>query len=159
MSTQPDLSSRPFQLTVERNMAASSHALFLAWTQQLDRWFAAPGTVLMSPEADTPFFFETHFGGQRHPHYGRFLKLVPDRLIQLTWVTGKGGTEGAETIVTVELTPQENGTHVKLVHTGFPTDESKAKHEQAWALVLAQLDERMVGLDQRSQPPSINLLP
>jgi uncharacterized protein YndB with AHSA1/START domain len=143
MATQPDLSSRPFQLTVERNMAASPHALFLAWTQQFDRWFAAPGTVLMKPEEDAPFFFETRFGGQRHPHYGRFLKLVPDQFIELTWVTGEGGTEGAETIVSVELTPQESGAHLKLVHKGFSTGEAKSRHENAWPLVLAQLDERI----------------
>ncbi|MGO8755069.1 MAG: SRPBCC family protein [Gallionellaceae bacterium] len=143
MSTPPDLSLRPFQLTVERNMAASPHALYQGWTRKIDRWFAAPGTVLMRPEIDSPFFFETNYGGHRHPHYGRFLKLVPDQLIELTWITGKGGTEGAETIVTVTLTPNKTGTHIQLVHAGFYTADSKNNHEQAWPLVLAQLDERM----------------
>lgn len=31
---QPDLSSRPFRWTVEREMRASANALFLAWTEQ-----------------------------------------------------------------------------------------------------------------------------
>lgn len=50
----PDLSSRPIQLTLERTMTASPPVLFRAWIEQFDRWFAAPGTVLMRPKVDAP---------------------------------------------------------------------------------------------------------
>ena len=52
----PDLSARPLQLISERAMASSPDALFLAWTRHFDRWFAAPGTVLMKGEVNTAFF-------------------------------------------------------------------------------------------------------
>lgn len=63
----PDLSARPFQLTVERLMEAPPDVLYQAWTKQFDRWFAAPGSVIMQGEVNTVFFFETvyKFEGQK----------------------------------------------------------------------------------------------
>ncbi|MCU1639751.1 MAG: hypothetical protein JWN03_26 [Nocardia sp.] len=135
----PDLSTRPFFLVAERIMAASPDELYRMCTRQLSLWFADPGSVLSRPAVNEPFFF-TAGGG--HPHYGRFLRLEPERLVELTWVTGAGGTEGAETVVTVELSPHGAGTGLLLTHAGFPNAESRDRHEQSWPAVLAQLDQR-----------------
>lgn len=145
---EPDLAQRPFRCTIERTMIASPAAIYSAFTDQLDRWFAAPGTLLIKAEVNMPFYFETRFEGQRHPHYGRFLQLVPARRLELTWVTGNPGTLGAETRLSIELTPQGEGTRVKLTHAGFADEESRNRHAEAWPQVLEHLDRCMTDQQQ-----------
>ena len=148
---EPDISGRPYSLAVERLINLKPETLFNAWTKEFDVWFAAPGSVLMTGKVNTAFFFETEFRPnedsniQRSPHYGRFLKLVSNEIIKLTWVTGAGGTKGSETIVTVELTPKDEKTLLKLTHSGFPDEDSKNAHQQAWPMVLEQLEKRYTG--------------
>jgi uncharacterized protein YndB with AHSA1/START domain len=139
---RPDLSGRPHQLTVEREMKASAAAIYRAFTEELDSWFAAPGVIRMLAQEGEPFYFATEYEGRRHPHYGRFLTLRPDELVELTWVTGTGGTGGAETLVTVELAATRSGSRIRLTHAGF-YDDAAAKQHEVWGSILAMLDERL----------------
>lgn len=133
----PDLATRPLSLVAERVMAASPAELYRMCTRQFGLWFADPGSVLMRAEVNAPFFF-TAGGG--HPHYGRFLRLIPDHLVELTWVTH--GTEGAETVVTLELPAHGAGTRLVLTHAGFGTAAARDRHEQSWPRILESWDQR-----------------
>ncbi|MFI1647516.1 SRPBCC domain-containing protein [Streptomyces avidinii] len=140
---EPDLVERPHGLMVERAMKASPEAVYRAWTEGFDSWFAEPGTVRMRAVVDEPFVFVTRHENRVHPHYGRFLALEPNRLVRLTWVTGAMGTGGAETVVAVVLEPSpDGGTLLRLTHSGFHDRAGAERHEKAWAdHVLPHLDE------------------
>ena len=124
-------------------MVASPGAVFQAWTRQFDRWFAAPSSVLMEADVNRVFYFETDFEDRRHPHYGRFLRLQADALVEMTWVTA--ATLGAETAVTVELRPEGAGAHLRLTHSGFPNEGSLDRHDKAWPSVLERLARCLTG--------------
>ena len=123
-------------------MTASPHALYRAWTDRFDAWFAAPGLVQMRAAVGEPFVFQTKYQGALHTHYGRFLNLLPDRLVEMTWMTGGEGTAGAETVVRVEFEARSPGTRLRLTHSGFYDEAGVRRHDQAWERhVLPHLDE------------------
>jgi uncharacterized protein YndB with AHSA1/START domain len=122
-------------LAAEQAFAAQPAALYQAWTAGFDKWFAVP--------------HESDAVAKRHPHYGRFLRLIPRALIEMTWVTGALGTEGSETVVTIKLAPANGGTHLHLTHAGFPNAAARDRHSQAWPAVLTHLAERLTNANTR----------
>ncbi|MEM7327740.1 MAG: SRPBCC domain-containing protein [Pseudomonadota bacterium] len=135
----PDLSHRPRRMTCQRHIEASPTALFEAWTTRFDLWFAEPGTLALVPEPGRPYFFYNRQDWGRHPHYGRILSAAPAEHVEMTWLTGNGeavGTEGAETVLRIDLVPDGALTEVQLSHAGFVSDASLAGHEENWPLAL-----------------------
>lgn len=83
----PTLGPSPLTATTDRLFAHSPAALYRAWTTGFGLWFAQPGTLSMTPQEGCAWFFYNRDELGRHPHYGRFLQLAPDKLIETTWLT------------------------------------------------------------------------
>lgn len=131
-------------------MTAEAQDIYKAWTDRFDWWFAEPGELMMFPEIDRPFFFNNRKDWGSHPHYGRFVELDKNKLVVMTWVTGKGGTEGAETVIRLELTALATGTHVLLTHSGFRDEISCKAHKDNWPQGLQVLDECLQKMKQEN---------
>jgi uncharacterized protein YndB with AHSA1/START domain len=124
-------------------MRASSQAIYRSFTTGWEGWFALEGALIVDPVQNGQLFFVVEHEGKRHPHYGRFLALKPDRKVELTWLTGKDGTQGAETVLSVVLEPRAGGSTLTLTHRGF-YDQARADHHgKSWEQILAKLDERL----------------
>lgn len=140
-----DVPPRPNELAVRLRMNSPPRAIYAAWTKGWERWFAAPGTAKVDAKVGGEYSFDVEHEGKRYPHHGRYLRLEPDRLVELTWITGEGGTECAETIVSVEIAAEGTGSVIDLKHSGFPTEEAMQRHEQAWIHVLGHQDRVLAG--------------
>jgi uncharacterized protein YndB with AHSA1/START domain len=140
-----EVQNRPNQCVIRTRMNSNPRMIYEAWTTGWEKWFAAPGTLKVEPKVGGAYSFETEHEGKRHPHHGRYLRLEKDRLVEITWTTGEGGTEGAETIVSVELESEGTGAVLDLKHSGFPNEESMQQHDKAWVMVLGHLDKVLSG--------------
>lgn len=143
---RPDLSARPLEMTCEHTVSAKPSDVYAAWTDRLDAWFAQAGTLSMTPKPGRPYFFYNRDEWGRHPHYGRFLDIVENQLIEMTWMTGNGaaeGTQGAETVLRIELIAKGQATQVRLTHSGFVSEQSRIDHAQNWPLALELLDQAL----------------
>ena len=139
----PDLSSRSNSMTLELRMKADAASIYNAWTRDFDLWFAETGELIMTPEVNRPFFFYNRHDWGRHAHYGRFIKLEKNKLIEMTWLTGKDGTFGAETVIRIELVPQDEGTVLRMTHSGFENEAAAKAHKDNWPLALEELDKKL----------------
>jgi uncharacterized protein YndB with AHSA1/START domain len=139
----PDLSDRPFGGQVVRDMGAGPDAIYKCFTTGWDTWFAVPGALIATPVPQGHLFFLVEHQGARHPHYGRFLMLEPNRAVELTWLTGEPGTRGAETVLTVDIATRDRGCRLTLDHRGFYEQDAADRHRISWYQILCDLDKRL----------------
>jgi uncharacterized protein YndB with AHSA1/START domain len=139
----PDLSGRPHDTQVVRAMRARADAVHRSFTTGWEGWFALPGGLIANPVPQGQLFFVVEFEGRRHPHYGRFLTVEPGRKVELTWVTGIEGTQGAETVLSIDIEPDDDGCLLTLTHRGFYEKDRADGHGKSWERILADLDRRL----------------
>jgi uncharacterized protein YndB with AHSA1/START domain len=70
---------------------------------------------------------------------GRFVELVPDERVVFTWGwQGSATVPPGSTTVEIELSPDGDGTLVRLTHRGLPP-EDRVIHEIGWVHYLSRL--------------------
>jgi uncharacterized protein YndB with AHSA1/START domain len=125
------------KLNVSRLIRAAPEDVFRAWTdpERMQRWFGTTKQIV-NPKVDGLFYLAMEHQGRTWPHYGRYLRLEKARVIEFTWMSE--GTEGKETVVTIELAPRDGGTQLTLNHLGVPDTEMGRGHQEGWTAIVAE---------------------
>jgi uncharacterized protein YndB with AHSA1/START domain len=144
------------ELAVTRTIDGPARLVFKAWTtpELLRRWWVPKsiGIVLLSCEVDArtggSYRFEFGVPGSDQPmaFFGRYLEVVPDRL--LVWTNEESGEQGSVTTVTFE---EKDGRTLLVVRDVYPStdalDEALASGSTgAWSEQFGQLDELVASL-------------
>jgi len=70
------------------------------------------------------------------------LEIKPERLLSFSWQKDSAHDhQPFRSIVTWILVPQEEGTELQLVHTGFVSDEDMISHTAGWNACLKLLSD------------------
>jgi uncharacterized protein YndB with AHSA1/START domain len=80
-------------------------------------------------------------GGEEHDVSGMFREVVPDRKLVFTWAWRS--TPERESLVTVELKPDGDGTSLTLTHEQFFDEAARDRHRGGWAPILDRLAQEL----------------
>ena len=130
-------------LRLTRLLPASPERVFDAWTdpESVAVWMCDGTTTVASVELDV------RVGGQfrvvmrgtesDHVHSGEYREIRrPDRLV-FTWTSS--GTEGKETLVTLDFVARGKGTELRLTHELLPSQDAADKHQGGWTSIFDKL--------------------
>lgn len=150
-------SARPIQpgvkpsLTLKRRINAAPAKVFAAWTDpaQLARWFGPSDTVEGSVKAAldvrTGGTFRVSFTGcmdgnsEYHEVGGVYREVVSNEKLVFTWAWHT--TPERESLVTISLRPDGDGTILTLHHEQFADEAARDGHALGWAGTLDKLEK------------------
>ncbi|MEO8316371.1 MAG: SRPBCC domain-containing protein [Pseudomonadota bacterium] len=131
-------------VVVRRTIAASPEELFDAWLdpEALGIWMRPNGIRHTTAKADARVggSYEIIMQGDEntYPHHGVYRVIDRPRRLVLTWLSH--GTEGCETLVTVDFLPVDQRTEVVVTHERLP-EGARESHTRGWTSGLERLAE------------------
>ena len=131
------------RVVVERILPATPTEVFAAWLdRETLREFIGPGDastadVDVDARVGGRFRITMWVEGRALEHAGEYRVIDPPRRLVFTWQSP--ATENRLTLVTIELTPHEDGTRLVLVHEQLPSDEAAGRHAKGWRVRVDKL--------------------
>jgi uncharacterized protein YndB with AHSA1/START domain len=136
-------------LTLKRRIKAPPAQVFNAWAdpEKIVRWFGpaetVPGSVRAELDVRVGGRFRVSFrseDGEYHEVGGVYREVVPDRRLVFSWAWHS--TPERESLVTVTLSQDGDGTLLTLHHEQFFDEKARDGHLRGWTGCLDKL-ERM----------------
>jgi len=139
-------------VVTEIQIAAPAHRVFQALTdeKQLIRWFSDASCPVkrweMEPRLGGRYSCSTEKGTavvngvSGFECHGEILEIDPPHLLVYTWFGNWHENKSLRTVVRWELTPDADGTRVKVTHSGLaPEAAARKDYSGGWPVVLQQL--------------------
>jgi uncharacterized protein YndB with AHSA1/START domain len=133
-------------LTLKRRLKATPAQVFAAWTdaQKLVQWFgpaqADNRTARAEMDVRVGGRYRISFKTDDGEHYevgGVYREVVAHSRLQFTWAWHS--TPERESLVTVTMSRDGDGTMLTLLHEQFFDDEAREGHERGWTGTLEKL--------------------
>ena len=141
------------ELTMEREFAHPPEAVFRAWTERdaLRKWMGpgeitAPNSEMDAREGGHLTIPMTHTDGTVLTARGEIREYVPYRKLRFTWAWDQeDGSAGHMMEITLDFTPIDKGTRLKLHQVNFIDEDACDKHEHGWNGCCDKLEVYLAG--------------
>jgi uncharacterized protein YndB with AHSA1/START domain len=138
------VSSKP-ALTLKRRLNAPPAKIYRAWTDaaKISRWFGPEAAEMLRAETDVRVGgrFRIVFrgpDGEEHDVGGVYREVVPNQKLVFTWAWRS--TPERESLVTVALKRDGEGTLLTLLHEQFFDEAARDRHGRGWNETLDKLE-------------------
>jgi uncharacterized protein YndB with AHSA1/START domain len=144
MPASPSIAAKP-SLTLKRRLNAAPEKVYAAWTQpaQIAQWFGPDAGGVQRAETDlrTGGRFTVVFNtedGEEHQVNGVYREVVRNKKLVFTWAWRS--TPERESLVTVLIEPDRDGSLLTLIHEQFFDEAARDRHRHGWTGSLAKLE-------------------
>ena len=147
------MSSKP-ALTLKRRLNEPPSKIYRAWTDaaKISRWFGPENAEILRAVADVRVGgrFRIVFrgpDGEEHDVGGVYREVVPNQKLVFTWAWRS--TPERESLVTVALKRDGDGTLLTLLHEQFFDEAARDRHGRGWNETLDKLESYVRELNPR----------
>jgi uncharacterized protein YndB with AHSA1/START domain len=138
------MSAKP-SLTIKRRLAAPPEKVYGAWTDptEITRWWGPEQAETLSAELDARVGGRFHIvfrtpDGEEHDISGTYREVIPNRKLVFTWMWRT--MPERQSLVTVTLAPDGDGTLLTLLHEQFFDEPARDRHRSGWTGSLDKLE-------------------
>jgi uncharacterized protein YndB with AHSA1/START domain len=144
-ATKPSAGTKP-SLTLKRRLKATPEKVFAAWTdpEKVRRWMGPGEVTVLSVEADPRAggryrWVMQNAAGEIHDVSGDYREFVPNEKLVFTWAWKS--TPERQSLVTVLIKPDGDGSLLTLTHEQFFDEETRDRHQYGWNGALDKMEK------------------
>jgi uncharacterized protein YndB with AHSA1/START domain len=130
-------------LTIKRRFNASPAKVFAAWTEpeKMSRWLGPVDVKRVETGTDLRvggrYFIRMVMVNDEHYSSGVYREIVPNEKLVFTWAWKS--TPERESLVTVTIKPDGDGSIMTLLHEQFFDEAARDRHNAGWTAIIDRL--------------------